>query len=107
MPIRFAALLAALVFALPSVADGVFRAGFAELDCTPTKPMPMWGYGARHDMLSQGTRDPLMAKCVVIEAGDSKLALVGIDMGRSLGEPQVTRIREAVKDASGVDHIMM
>ena len=42
----------------------------------------MWGYGARHDMLAEGTLDPLMAKAIVIAAGDDKVALVGIDIGR-------------------------
>ena len=31
--------------------------------------MPMWGYGARHDRLSEGVLDRFMAKALVIEAG--------------------------------------
>jgi neutral ceramidase len=88
-------------------AEGKFRAGVAQIDVTPTKAMPMWGYGARHDLLSRGMRDPLYAKAVVIEAGDSRLAIVGLDLGRSLGEPHFGRICEAVKQASQIDHIMM
>ena len=106
MLVRFLAV--AMCFVAMSVqAEGKFRAGVAQIDVTPTKPMPMWGYGARHDLLSRGMRDPLYAKAVVIEAGDSRLAIVGLDLGRSLGEPHFSRIREAVKKESHVDHIMM
>ncbi len=109
MPLR---IMLFFLFAAPlgtslALAEGPFRAGFAQVDITPGKPMPMWGYGARHALFSQGTRDPLYAKAVVIEAGDAKLAIVGLDLGRSLGEPHFSRIREAVKRVSGVDHILM
>ena len=33
------------------------------------RPVPMWGYGARHDRLSDGVIDRLRAKALVIEAG--------------------------------------
>lgn len=84
-----------------------FRVGFAQVDITPTRPMPMWGYGARHALLGDATRDPLRAKVVVIEAGDSKLAVVGLDLGRSLGEPHMTRIRQAVRETVGVEHLLI
>src|SRR5262245_35756402 len=62
--------------------EATFRAGAGERDITPPAGLPMWGYGARHDVLSVGTLDPLMAKAVVIAAGDDKVALIGIDLGR-------------------------
>ena len=34
----------------------VFRVGAGEKDITPPAGVPMWGYGARHDALSQGAR---------------------------------------------------
>ena len=100
-----AVLLALLVF--PVSAEGVFKVGFAKADITPTAPMPMWGYGARHDALSQGVRDPLYAKAVVIEAGDKKLALVGLDLGRSPEADMMDRIRAAVKATSAIDFVML
>lgn len=90
-----------------SRAEAPFRAGAAEIEITPTKAMPMWGYGDRHALLSRGTRDPLFAKAVVIEAGDSKLAVVGLDLGRSLGEPHLSRIRTAVGQSAGVQHLLI
>src|SRR5262245_45086259 len=67
--LRSGFLISALLIATVAHAEGTFRAGTAEVDITPAKPMPMWGYGARHALLSVGTRDPLFAKVVVLEAG--------------------------------------
>jgi Neutral/alkaline non-lysosomal ceramidase, N-terminal len=80
--------------ALAAVGD--FRVGFAKRDITPRAPTPMWGYGARHDALSQGTLEPLMAKAIVIEAGDDALAIVGMDIGRGPTVAMMRQIREAV-----------
>ncbi len=64
----------------------------------------MWGYGARHDALSQGTLDPLYATAVVIQAGTNKLAIVGLDLGRSPSERSLQAIRARLKAEAGVDH---
>lgn len=106
-PITLLLAIALLVPGMLVHAEGVFRAGFAKVDVTPEKPTPMWGYGARHDWLSTGTRDPLYVKALVIEAGDDKLALVGLDLGRSPGDPEFTQIQEAVKEQAGVSHVML
>jgi len=100
-----AAFIAIVLFAAASCAE--FKAGFAKLDITPQKPCPMWGYGDRHDMLSVGTLDPLYAKALVIQAGGDKLALVGLDMGRSPTEAMMGRIRNAVKETSGISYLMI
>ena len=106
-PLLVTLLVATLTLCAEVHAEGIFRAGFAKVDVTPTEPTPMWGYGARHDWLSTGARDPLYAKALVIEAGDDKLALVGLDLGRSPGDPEFSRIKEAVKEKAGVSHIML
>ena len=74
----------------------VFKVGVAQRDITPDKPVPMWGYGARHDQLSCGVLDPLRAKALVIEAGQAKLAIVGMDLGRGPTTAMMDRIRQAV-----------
>src|SRR5213596_131521 len=51
---------------------GSFKVGTARRDITPREPVPMWGYGARHDALSQGVLDPLYADALVIQAGEKK-----------------------------------
>ena len=54
----------------------------------------MWGYGARHDRLSEGVIDRLQAKALVIEAKGSKLAIVGMDLGRGPTPAMMEKIRE-------------
>ena len=46
------ALLAFAAIATAQTPAPVFKAGAARRDVTPREPVPMWGYGARHDALS-------------------------------------------------------
>ncbi|WP_373652405.1 neutral/alkaline non-lysosomal ceramidase N-terminal domain-containing protein [Schlesneria sp. DSM 10557] len=87
--------------------EPVFRVGFAQKDVTPPVPMPMWGYGARKDMLSQGTLDPLMAKAIVVEAGDDRVALVGLDMGRAPTTAMMNEIRAAIREQARIEHVLI
>jgi hypothetical protein len=81
-----------------------FKAGAAKRDITPKEPVPMWGYGARHAKLSEGTLDPLHAAAVVIQVGNKKLAIVGLDLGRSPSEASLEKIRERIKAEAGIAH---
>lgn len=96
-----------LALLVQGAAAGPFQVGFAKVDITPTAAMPMWGYGARHDALSTGVRDPLFAKAVVIDVGEDKLALVGLDLGRSPRKDMMVRIRAAVAEQSGINYVML
>jgi len=103
---RWSALTLALLFTLPlSLCEEkpIFRAGVARRDVTPREPVPMWGYGDRHDALSTGTLDPLHADALVIEAGRRKLAIVGLDLGRSPAEGSLERIRKRIKEEAGIE----
>ena len=84
-----------------------FKVGFAQQNITPTRATPMWGYGARHNALSTGVRDPLFAKATVIDVGKTKLAIVGLDLGRSPRDDMMVRIRKAIKEKAGVDHVLI
>jgi neutral ceramidase len=84
-----------------------FRAGAGEKDITPPAGIPMWGYGARHDMLSQGALDPLMAKAVVVAAGPDKVALVGIDIGRGPTDEMMKIIRREIADKAGIRNVLI
>jgi hypothetical protein len=64
----------------------------------------MWGYGARHDLLSSGTLDPLYAAALVIQAGTNKLAIVGLDLGRAPAEKSLQAIRRRIKDEAGIEY---
>ena len=102
------ALLAALALGEARAADSTdFRVGAADKDITPPVGIPMWGYGARHDMPSEGTLDPLMAKAIVIAAGDDKVALVGIDLGRGPTEAMMKIIRQEIADKAGIRHVLI
>ena len=90
--------------AAPHASAVELRAGAATIDLTPTEPVPMWGYGSRHAAFSTGTADPLLAKAVVIAVGDTKLAIVGLDLGRSPTEAGLQRIREAIRAKAGIEH---
>jgi neutral ceramidase len=98
-----------LLFLLPvtkSKADPSrgWTAGAAVRDVTPEKPVPMWGYGSRHAQLSEGTLDPLQATAMVIAIEGRKLAIVGLDLGRSPSEASLGRIREAIATRAGIEH---
>jgi hypothetical protein len=58
-------------------------------------------------MLSQGTADPLLAKAVVIEAGNDRLAIMGMDIGRGPTTAMMKQIRESVAEKAGVEHVMI
>ncbi|MEZ6147573.1 MAG: hypothetical protein R3B91_19545 [Planctomycetaceae bacterium] len=62
--------------------------------CHTASGLPMWGYGARHALTAQGAMQPLMARAVVIQAGEDKLAIVGTDLGRGPTSPMMEQIRE-------------
>ena len=95
--------------ALASAADdpAPFEAGAAREDITPPSGLPMWGYGARKDIPCQGTLDPLTATAVVIRAGSERLAIVGLDLGRSPARATLAWIREEVKATAGVQHVIL
>ncbi|MFN7927094.1 MAG: neutral/alkaline non-lysosomal ceramidase N-terminal domain-containing protein [Blastocatellia bacterium] len=97
-----AMLLCALSLSLNAQAH--FQVGTARRDITPTEALPMWGYGDRHDALSQGTLDPLYAAALVVQAGANKLAIVGLDLGRSPNEASLQRIRQRIKTEAGIEY---
>ena len=87
--------------------DPAFRVGSADADITPPPGIPMWGYGARHDMPAEGTLDPLMAQAIVIAAGDDKLAIVGTDLGRGPTAAMMTIIRKELAEKAGIRHVLI
>jgi hypothetical protein len=100
-------LTATLLFPFVIYADDspeIFKAGAARREITPKEPVPMWGYGARHDALSTGVIDPLYAAAVVIQAGSNKLAIVGLDLGRAPAEKSLQAIRRRIKEEAGIDY---
>jgi neutral ceramidase len=88
-------------------AGDAFQAGFGKRDITPPAGLPMWGYGARHDKLAEGALDQLWAKAVVIHAGNAKLALVGLDLGRGPTTAMMAKIRRTIFEKAKIEHVLI
>ncbi len=73
--------------------DLPLRAGLAKADLTPNGSMPMYGYSNRRCGPSNGTHDRLHAKALVLASGESKLAIVTLDLGSFVSEKLVTEIQ--------------
>jgi neutral ceramidase len=75
------AILAVLALAPATHAAVELKAGVARVEITPSALMPMYGYSNRRCGPANGTHDPLFAKAVVLQAGDSRVAIVTLDLG--------------------------
>ena len=104
-------MLAFWILALaPALANGAgFKAGVATVDITPPPGLPMYGYFDRikEKRLSTGTLDPLYARALVLEAGDRRIALVTLDLGRCFGKASLDRLREQVQRSSGISLLLV
>jgi hypothetical protein len=78
---KAAPLILGLTFAVTAIAETGLLAGVARVDITPSTLMPMYGYSNRKCGPANGTHDPLFAKALVLEAGESRLAIVTMDLG--------------------------
>jgi hypothetical protein len=83
---RTAAILLGVAFAGLSYADTQLRAGVARVEITPSNFMQMYGYANRKCGPANGTHDPLFAKVLVLETGESRLAIVTMDLGSMVSQ---------------------
>lgn len=60
-------------------------AGLARIDITPTEFGPMYGYRNRKCGPAVGVRDALHAKALVLQAGETRIAIVTMDLGSIAG----------------------
>src|SRR5215467_13079043 len=77
------------------------KAGVAKVDITPPTGLMMWGYFDRLKP-AQGAIDPLFARVLVLEAGERRLALVDLDLGRTFGPASIARIRDEARKVAGI-----
>lgn len=82
------------------------KAGVAKVDITPPLGTKMWGYFDRLKG-AEGTIDPLYARVLVLEAGGKRLAYVDLDLGRTFGPASLDRLRNAAKQNSGIDYLIV
>src|SRR6187401_1248079 len=84
----------------PGTADPApFLAGVAVVDITPTRNVPLGGYGGRKGAPMTGVHDAIHAKALWMETPDAKVCLVTTDLIGSL-----VSLRDRIKpeDASDV-----
>ena len=86
-----------------------FRAAVAKAEITPRPGLPMYGFLDRikDNKLSTGTLDPLYARVLVLEVGQTRLALVTLDLGRTFGESELAQLKHEVKSAAGISHLII
>lgn len=58
---------------------GTFKAGFARVEITPKVPAYLAGYAMRNKP-SEAVHDPLFLRTVVIDDGDTQIAIVSNDL---------------------------
>lgn len=104
---RWVTLGLCLLFAPRAVAADGWQAGAASIDITPPTGYPMWGYAARQDAPSEGVLDPLRARALVLAAGNEKIALVSLDLGRAPTRQHTAAIRARVEKEAGIAHILL
>jgi hypothetical protein len=61
-----------------------FWAGVASIEITPTRNVPLGGYGARKGQPMTGVHDPIFAKALWMETPDARICLVTTDLIGSL-----------------------
>jgi len=96
-----------IVLGARSVKAEGLQAAAAKVDITPPIGFPMWGYGDRHDKPSVGVLDPLQARALVLVAGQERIALVSLDLGRAPTRQSTAAIRARVREAVGIEHIFL
>lgn len=92
------ALLAGLVLHHAASAEGI-KVGVAEADITPPVGFPMAGY--YHERLAEGAIDPLKARAIVFEDGNTKSALVVCDL-IGIATDLSREVRKRASDKTGI-----
>lgn len=82
------------------------KAGAAKVDIMPPTGLPMYGYGNRTTP-SQGILDPLYARVLALEAGEVRLALVTLDLGRVFRKSWIDQLRETTRESSRVSCLLV
>jgi hypothetical protein len=89
-----------------SVQTATLKGGVAKVEITPQIGLPMYGYRNRSSP-SQGILDPLYARVLALEAGETRLAIVTLDLGEIFANHWLDGLREAVRKSSGVSYVLV
>jgi len=93
----------------PPLSAAAIQAGVAQVDITPPPGLPMYGFFERivNHRVASGTLDPLYARVLVLQAGERRLALVALDLGRTFNEASLARLRAQALEGSHVDALIV
>ena len=83
--------------------DFTLRAGVSSEDITPSFNGPMYGYANRKCGPANGTHDALHAKALVLAVGDTKIAIVTLDLGSMVSRD----LRQKVQDRLGIPVLLL
>jgi len=103
---RLALLTALACLAASTASAAALKAGVEKVEITPPPGVLMWGYFDRRTP-AQSTLDPLYARVLVLELGETRVALVALDLGRTFGPASLERLRQAVAKSSGVTNLLV
>ena len=92
-------LVAGLSTGVVEGAEAVLKVGAAQVEITPALGFPMAGY--YHERLATGKKDPLWAKAVVWEQGETKAAFVGCDL-TGISFDLTSEVRKRVAAQTGI-----
>ena len=86
-----------------------FQAAVAKADITPPPGLPMYGFLDRlkDNKSSTGTLDPLDARVLVVQAGDKRLALITLDLGRTFNQAELAQLQERLKKSAGISYLIV
>ena len=101
---RFLGILTLGVFT-GAFAHAELRAGVAATDITPPVGSAMYGYGARGANVSEGVHDPLYAKAIVLDDGETRIAIVTLDLGAFTAE-NTQYVRGYMGERAEIDHVI-
>ncbi|MCX7799681.1 MAG: hypothetical protein N2109_04990 [Fimbriimonadales bacterium] len=85
--------------ALLALASATFR--LADVDLTPTEPLPLGGYTERGAAVFEPGGEPLMARALVLEAGSKRLVWLAVE-ALTVPESLVARVRSQAPTGTDV-----
>lgn len=95
-----------LVLSVSSLSGAGLKAGAARADITPPVGLRLEGFSERTDV-ARGVQDPLMARALVLETKDTRVALVTLDICLMFSSGWIEELRRAVRQSSGITHLIV
>lgn len=80
--------------------DGMLLAGAEKIIITPSKPIPMSGYGGRKDPF-KGVHDDIYARVVVLSDGTNKAAIISVELV-GISNSFWKEVTEAIEKKTGI-----